>query len=300
MTSPAQPILVLGATGRHGATGLTVVRALRQRDVPVRVLARTDDERVSSLRALGAEVAIGDLQDRRSLLAALDGVATAYFTYPIAGGVVTAAANFASAGREKGLRRVVVMSMAPAHPQSPSPLGRGQWLAEQVLEWAGFACIHLRIVALFFENLELLHRHDIEGDGVIRNAFADIPMGWMSGEDAGKLGVAALLHPERFEGVAVYPSAEVQLTPAEIADEIGAVLGRALRHETISREAWRDRLVALSARDGRINADMAEHISAVAASIRRSTPLNDLFRKVTGEHPMSLREMLATGRLSFS
>jgi uncharacterized protein YbjT (DUF2867 family) len=61
--------------------------------------------------------------------------------------VVDAAANFASAGRAAGLKRVVVMSMGASHPKSPSHLGRAQWLAEELLEWAGFSCLHLPIAA---------------------------------------------------------------------------------------------------------------------------------------------------------
>ena len=96
------------------------------------------------------------------------------------------------------MKRLVVMSMAPAHPQSPSTLARAQWLAEEVFDAFSLSCIHLRIAAMFFENLDLLHSRDIAGDGVIRNSFPDLPINWIAGVDAGKLAVAALLQPERF------------------------------------------------------------------------------------------------------
>ena len=297
----AKPFLVVGATGRHGGTGATVARLLREQGAPVRALARRADERAAALQALGAEIAIGDLHDRRSLTAALAGVEVAYFTYPIAAGIVDAAANFASAARATGLRRVVVMSMGAAHPEHPSALGRAQFLAEELLEWAGFACLHLRVAALFFENLALLHAAEIAGDGVIRNAFADLPIPWIAGEDAGRLAVAALLHPERFGGkTAVYPTGGHRHSHADIAALLGAHLGRTLRHETIAREAWRTRVAALAGLDGRISADMAAHISAVGASIRQALPLNDLLATATGATPLSLQQMLDSGRLSFA
>jgi uncharacterized protein YbjT (DUF2867 family) len=300
MTAAAKPFLVVGATGRHGGTGATVARLLREQGAQVRALTRRADERVAPLRALGAEVVTGDLHDRRSLKEALTGVEVAYFTYPIAVGIVDAAASFASAGRAAGLKRVVVMSMGAAHPDHPSDLGRAQWLAEQVLEWAGFACLHLRVAAIFFENLPLLHRADIAGDGVIRNSFPDLPIPWIAGEDAGRLAVAALLHPERFGGkTAVYPSGGHRHSHAEIAQLLGAHLGRKLRHETIARDAWRARVAALAAHDDRITDDMAAHISAVGASIRQALPLNDLFATTTGAAPLSLQQMLDSGRLSF-
>jgi uncharacterized protein YbjT (DUF2867 family) len=300
MSTTTKPILVAGATGRHGGTGASVARLLRHEGLPVRALVRKADERAASLEALGAEIVIGDLHDRRSLKAALAGVEIAYFTYPIAAGVVAAAANLASAGRGAGLKRVVVMSMGASHPESPSHLGRAQWLAEELLEWAGFSCLYLRIAAFFFENLELLHRADIEGEGVIRNSFSDVATSWIAGEDAAKLAVAALLHAERFGAkTAVYPSGGYQYTHAEIAQILGGHLGRTLRHETISREAWQKRLLALSAHDDRITADMADHISVLGATIRQPLPTNDIFETVTQGKPVSLLEALKSGRLSF-
>ena len=297
-----KPILVVGATGRHGGTGGIVARTLRERKIPVRALVRTLDERVEPLKALGAEVVKADLHDRLSLLPALDGIKAAYFTYPIAGGIVEAAANFASAGRATGLHRLVVMSMGPSHAQSPSHLGRAQWLAEDLFEWAGFKCLHLRIAAAFLENIEMLYRQDLEGDGVIRNAFPDIPMSWIAGEDCARIAVAALLNPEKFAGgPAVYPGSPYQYTQSELAGIVGDFLGRKLRHECISKEAWQERIMAFSAKDPRLNADMAGHISSVAAALHKMKPLapNDMIEEITGVRAMSIRDALESKKLRF-
>jgi uncharacterized protein YbjT (DUF2867 family) len=300
MSESLNPILVVGGTGRHGGTGAYVVRELVKLGIPVRALARQRDDRATALEKIGAKVVLGDVRDRRNLIPALEGTATAYFTYPIAGGIVDAAANFASAARSVGLKRLVVMSMAPAHPDSPSHLGRAQWLAEELFEWSGLSCILLRIAALFFENLELLHREDILGDGVIRNSFPDLPMNWIAGADAGRLAVAALRFPERFgDKTAVYPTGNEKFTHSEVAGIIGRHLGRSLSHETISAEAWQTRLMELSQHDGRISLDMARHISAVAAAMRKPFPINDMFGAVTQEQAMTLDEALRSGYLAF-
>ncbi|HKP95266.1 MAG TPA: NmrA family NAD(P)-binding protein, partial [Fibrobacteria bacterium] len=260
MNSEIKRILVLGATGRHGGTGAFVVRALRASGFQVRALVRTIDARTAPLEAAGAEVVIGNLLDRRSLLAPLKDIDVAYFTYPVADGIIEAAANFSSAARSTGLKRVVVMSMATSNPESPSHLGRAQWLAEDLLETSGISCLHLRIAALFFENIELLHRSDILNEGVIRNSFSNIKVSWMSGEDAGKLAVSALLHPGRYSGkTAIYPSGGERFSHSEIAEVLARHLGRAIRHETISAEAWQNRLLAIGSQDSRINAGMAGH-----------------------------------------
>jgi len=169
-----------------------------------------------------------------------------------------------------------------------------------MLERSGLSCIHLRIAALFFENLELLHGEEILGDGVIRNSFPDLPMNWIAGEDAGKLAIAALRFPERFgDRTAVYPTGTEKFSHSEVAGIIGRHLGRSLRHETVSVEAWQKRLIELSQQDKRINLDMARHISAVGASMRKPFPINDIFGAVTQEQAMTLDEALRSGYLAF-
>jgi NAD(P)H dehydrogenase (quinone) len=101
VTQTAKPILVTGTTGRQGGTGRTVAKVLVERGLPVRALVRTLDERAEALRELGLEIVSGDFGNYRSLVAALDGVESAYFCYPVAGGVAEAAGFFAGAGREQ-------------------------------------------------------------------------------------------------------------------------------------------------------------------------------------------------------
>jgi uncharacterized protein YbjT (DUF2867 family) len=297
-----RPILVVGATGRHGGTGAFVARSLLEKQLPVRALVRGEDDRARTLRAAGAEVVVGDLHESSSLLPALAGVDTAFFTYPVGGGIVAAAANFAVAARAAGVTRVVTMSMGASRADSPSHLGRAHWVAEQVLEWSGLHCLHLRVAAFFYENLALLHRADIEGDGVIRNSYpGDVTMSWIAASDAGKLAVAALLKPARFgASTGVYPNGGHAYSFAQLTQLLGAHLGRALRHETISPDAWRRRLVALSAHEPRISDDMARHISVLGSFVRGPMRSDASFEALTGEAAQSLPDALAAGGLGLS
>lgn len=275
------PILVFGATGRHGGTGNFVAHELRRRGALVRALVRQHDSRSEALQASGIEVVLGDLHDERSLKGAVEGVKAAYFAYPIAGGIVDAAAKFAVAARDARVERVVIMSMGIARQDSPSPLGRSQWLAEEVLQWSGLATINLRVAALFAENIDLLHRDDILHDGVLRNSFTDVPLSWITGEDAGKLAVAAILHPERLNGErTIHPTGGAQVSHPEIAQALSKWLGRPIRHETVPRKDWADRLVQLSLADGRLSPEMAEHISTVGIALRQQLPTNQLFEEL--------------------
>ncbi len=302
MSGPVAPILVTGATGRHGSTGAHVARRLREEGKQVRILARTLSERTDALAALGAEVVVGDLHDRRSLVTALTDVELAYFTYPVDAGVVQAAANYTAAVRETERPvRTVVMSMAPAHPQHPSELGRAQWLAEEVMSWGGLDVLILRVAATFHENLVALHGDSIKRDNKLRNSFSDKPVGWISGRDAGEIAVSALLHPELFDGPVCYPSGSELLNHHEIAEILSQELERPISFEPISPERWREELVRVADHHpgGVVNRAMAGHIANVGAAVaaRGAPPVEfTALTRLIDRTPLSLREFVRANR----
>lgn len=305
--STRSPILVIGATGRHGSTGAHLVQRLREEGHRVRVLARTVGDRTDRLAALGAEVVQGDLHDRRTLAPALADVELAYFTYPIAEGAVSAAANYASAVRDAGGNpRTVVMSMGPANPDHPSALGRAQWLAEQVLQWAGLDLLILRVAAVFHENLLVLHAPSVRAEAVLRNSFGTSAVGWIGGRDAAELSLAALLHPERFDRPVLYPQGSEQFTHAEIADLLSEVLGTPVRYQPVTREQWQRELTDLSASDDAdvVNPAMAQHISSVGEVLARSgaaVPADAAtLHTLMGRPPQTLRDFLIANRAAFA
>jgi NAD(P)H dehydrogenase (quinone) len=112
-----QPVLVTGATGD---TGGYAIDALRKLDVPIRAMAHKDDDQAARLRAVGAEVVLGDLLYLDSVRAAMEGVSAAYFVYPLLPGLIDATAYFAQAAREADLGGVVNMSQISARRHSKS------------------------------------------------------------------------------------------------------------------------------------------------------------------------------------
>jgi len=296
------PILITGATGRHGGTGAHLARRLREAGRSVRALVRRLDERTAPLQALGAEIVVGDLHDRVSLVPALEGVGLAYFTYPVSGGIAAAARQVG------GHPRVVVMSNGASHPESPSHFGRAHWLAEEVLRWAGLDLISLRIASLFYENVTTLHGRSIRDEGVIRNCFGDARRTWISGEDSAEIGLVALLHPERFEGGMVqYPPGAELLSHAEVARVLSEELSRPIRFVPITREAWRDELLALAEAHpgGAVNPIMADHISTLGAAAAAAGKLPSqtadaaALQRLTDRAPLSFRSFVQKERERF-
>ncbi|MCZ4590114.1 NmrA family NAD(P)-binding protein (plasmid) [Rhodococcus opacus] len=308
-SNTSQPtVLVIGATGRHGRTGARVVEQLINHNRAVRVLIRSDDDRATQLRQLGAQTVVGDLHDRRTLIPAVEDVESVYFTYPIAAGIVPAAANLASAIRQVGITpHVVVMSMGPSTADSPSELGRAQWSAEEILAWAGLNPTVLRVAGLFYENISTLHAESIRANDYFANSFGDAPAPWISGQDAADIGVTALLHPERFaeSPISFLPAAELH-SHATIAAMISKIVDREISYQHISREQWQAALEHAATRGhSTINLAMAQHISTIGAGLANAganshrtanpTAVQDLI----GRTPMTLEQFLTENSAQF-
>ena len=97
----AHPILITGAAGGpQGSTGRQVAKLLLQQEIPVRAFVHKIDARSDELRQKGAEIVEGDLLNPASVQAAMKGVKRAYFTFPVADGLLEAAGIFAATARE--------------------------------------------------------------------------------------------------------------------------------------------------------------------------------------------------------
>ncbi|MGQ4600704.1 NmrA family NAD(P)-binding protein [Nocardia sp. R6R-6] len=309
MTAPAthsdQRTLVLGATGRHGRTGARIVERLLGHGHQMRVMARADGHAAEELREQGVDVVIGDLLDRRTLRAAVDGMDAVYFAYPVAPGIVPAAANLASVLREAALApHLVVMSMAAAAAESPSGLGRAQYVAEELFAWAGLKPTVLRVAALFYENILLLHGPSIRAAGGFANSFGAGRVPWISGRDAADLAVAALVDPNRFADhpITYTPGAEL-LNHADIASVISAEIGSRVHYTHIPQQQWQAELAG--AAGPVINPDMAQHISTIGAMLANPsaalpvTPDRHRLAKLIGHEPMPFTEFVGRHRNEF-
>lgn len=300
MTSAAKPILVTGATGRVGGTGRHVAAELRNRGLPVRAFVHRLDERSEELRGMGIEVVKGDFTDYASLLAALDGIEAAYFCYPVGAGLTEAAGFFAAAGREQELQRVVDLSLDAAFPESPSPQGRAEWVAERIFEWAGYGGTHLRVAAFFMENLLELYGRQIRELGLLRNSFGEFAPSWIASSDVGAMAAALLADPGLVTDRTTVVGGAESANHAAITETISRTTGRPVRYQPLTPEEWRDELLA-NATAGRSNPVAAAHLSAQSVILRRDNThlVTDDFQRLTGRRAVTLDEFIQRNRREF-
>lgn len=301
VVSEGTPILVTGSTGRVGGTGRYVVAELLRRGLPVRAMVHRFDERSDALSGSGADVVRADFADYGSLQDALDGVEAAYFCYPVGAGLAEAAGMFAAAGRERGLRRVVDLSLDAAFPQSPSPQGRAEWVAEQIFEWAGFGGTHLRVASFFMEILVALYGRQVSARQVIRNSFGDFAPSWIATSDVGAVAATLLMEPDSALQRTTIIGASEHATHAAIAAILSEVTGRAVRYESITAEQWRRELVDHGRAVGIENQTAAAHLTAQSVELRqRNTHLvTDDVQRMTERPAVSLHDFLAAHRDQF-
>src|SRR3954471_6193186 len=177
MTEPGL-ILVTGAGGGVGGVGGKVVALLRQRGRAVRAMAHHDDDRADALRALGADVVVGDLTRPADVATALDSVQRMFFSMSLSPSFLEAAATVATVARAvRELEALVAISQMTvsqmnALSTSESHHQRLHWLSEQVFNWSGLPVVHMRPTVFLDTGLfTTLATHSIADSGTIRLPF---------------------------------------------------------------------------------------------------------------------------------
>jgi len=225
MAKPA--ILVTAAAGK---TGSATAKLLLERGQRVRALVRRADARSERLRALGAEVVVGSLEDIADLRASLEGVQRAYFCPPLEYGTLRRAALFAAAAQEAKLEAVVVLSQWLADPLHPAIHAREKWLTHKLLEWIPGVDV-VTVNPGFFADNYLVALEPIAHFGLMAMPLGDGLNAPPSNEDIARVVAGALANPAPHVGKTYRPTGPRLLSPEEIAATIGSVLGRPVRYQ---------------------------------------------------------------------
>jgi NAD(P)H dehydrogenase (quinone) len=259
------PILVTGAGGGVGSVGRRVVERLRERGLPVRGLVHREDERADALRALGAEVVVGDLTRAPDVVRALDGCRRMYFGMSVSAQYLEAAVTVASAGRAQGDLEVVVnmsqMTVSQMDLTSTEESGhqRLHWLAEQVLDWSGLPVTHVR-PTMFMENPLLRIAFDsIAKTGTIRLPFGAGRTSPVGAHDVADVVATILAEPAKHVGRTYELTGPVSRDLGVMAEEFSAALGRPVVYEDVPLDEFTQQLAAVG-----LPEHVFEHIRTMA------------------------------------
>ncbi|MBB2903366.1 uncharacterized protein YbjT (DUF2867 family) [Kineococcus radiotolerans] len=309
MTTPSTRFLIAGATGN---TGATTTRLLLQSGHAVTALVRRDDERSRALAAAGADVVVADLLDLRSVREAFAGsnaeagkvaagVQGAYFTYPVAPGLLDALVNFAQAAAEAQVRSVVNMSQISARAEAASDAARQHWVGERLLERYPFTVTHLR-PTFFAEWLLWGWRPQDEvkgqGEGHGQGGVLTLPFGGgrhapIAGVDQAHVIAALLQAPDEHAGASYTLVGPEEMDHWEIAEKMASALGSPVRYEPSSIEDFQDGLRARG-----LDEHFVQHVGSVARDYRDGVfaGSNDLIQRLSGRQPLTVEQFTRAHR----
>ncbi len=220
-------ILVTGATGK---TGAATVFQLLKKNYPVRALVHRADTRSEALRAAGAEIIIGSMEDMQDVRSAIDGVQRAYYCPPLTPGTLRRATFFAAAAQEARLEVVVALSQWLTDPLHPAIHSREKWLSSKVFEWMPGVDVVDVNPGYFAENY-LVALEPMAHFGVMAMPLGEGLNAPPSNEDIARVIAGAITNPAPHIGKSYRPTGPKLLSPEEIAATIGKVLGRRVEYQ---------------------------------------------------------------------
>jgi len=237
-------ILVFGATGAQGGS---VARHLLARGrFDVRAFTRNPDSPAAqALRDLGAEVVKGDLDDRASISAALEGVSGVY-------GVTNFWEHFAKEAEQgrnlvdavagAGVEHFVLSSLPSIEKETGGALHSPHFdLKAEHEEYArslGIPSTFIH-VPFYYENFLAFFPPRPAGDGTFQFGFpqGDTPLAAMSVQDVGRIVAVIFEQPEVYIGKVVKLAGD-ELPPAEYAAIMSRHTGADIRYSYIPRETF--------------------------------------------------------------
>ncbi len=233
-------------------------------------------------------------------------VKRAFFTYPVADGLLEATAIFAATARDAGLELVVNNSQfqnAPGEPafrdlqHAPSFRNLQHRLADRIFDWAQVGAVHIQAPP-YYENVRALVSRTVAEQNAAFLPWGDektvIPLA--SAEDISRVA-ATLLASAGLPSQDVYPVVSETPTVREIVETLGEAIGRSIRYVPITDEQWAEAVRA------RINSHAVEHLTHLWQSFRKGEvryQATRTVRSVTGRNQQTLEEFFRGNAESFA
>ena len=236
----AEPLVIL-LTGATGNVGGALVSRLSTAGEPVRALVRSR-ERGDNLRGFDVDLAVGSYEDESSLRVALEGVDRVFLLSP--GGERMAEQELALVRQATGSGvRVVKLAAAGVDAPGGSPVRFNQQ-HRQVVQALADSGLPTTVLApgSFMQNL-LRQAGSVQEQGVLRTAVGSGAVSHVDVRDVAAVA-AHVLTSDGHEGRTYTITGPEALTYDQVAETLGRVLGREVRHEVVSPEQSREAMLA--------------------------------------------------------
>jgi len=224
-------IAVTGATGQQGGA---VARKLLSDGWKVRALTRdVNKPAAQELASLGAEVVMGDMDQRTELDTAFQGAYGVFsvqnFWLPNVGfeGEIRQGKNVADAAKEAGVQHFVYSSVGAAQRGMGQKHFESKWMIEQYVHSLELPYTILR-PAVFFENFNWERASILNGTFNAIGLRPEKERQFIAVEDIAVFVALAFANPERYLGKTIELAGD-ELTEAQLAETFAKVIGRPVK-----------------------------------------------------------------------
>ena len=258
--------LITGAGGGVGSVSPNVVTQLLGHGDAVRALVHREDSRADALRAVGAEVVVGDLTNPVDVGAAMFGITRMFFNMSVSADYLEASAVVCVAAQEgDGLDVLVNMSQMTvsqmtATSTEESHQQRLHWLAEHVINWSGIPAVHIR-PTVFLDNLlfTVLAARSIRDTGRLALPFGTGRTSPVAATDVADVVTTVLRAPQDHLGRVYELTGPATLDLDGLAAQYADALDRPISAVRLSYEQWLDDL-----NQAGLDPYIQEHIATIA------------------------------------
>jgi uncharacterized protein YbjT (DUF2867 family) len=291
-------ILVTGAGGGVGNVGGKVVALLRGRGRSIRVMVHHEDDRADALRALGADVVVGDLTRPTDVASALDSVQRMFFSMSLAPSYLEAAATVATVATAVGHLDALVaisqmtVSQMDALSTSESHHQRLHWLSEQILNWSGLPVVHVRPTVFLDSPLfTTLAARSIADDGTIRLPFGTGRTSPIATDDVARVVATVLSDREPPIGRVLELTGPRSQDMNGVAAEYAHALLRPVSYIDVPWATWAAHVLA----QAKLGPYVDEHIATMARLHRegRYDRVTATVAEITGQPAESVQDFVA-------
>jgi uncharacterized protein YbjT (DUF2867 family) len=285
----AEPLyLVTGAGGGTGGVSRQVVELLRNHGQRVRAVVHHDDARADPLRAIGAEVMVGDLTDPQAVADAISGADRMFFSMGVSPDYLQATVVICDAALGYGHLEVVVnMSQMTVSQMTPTSVGESRqhrlhYLAEHVLNWSHLPVVHIR-PTVFLDNpmFTWFAAPALRDRNLLALPFGTGRTSPIATSDVARVVAAVLLDPDHRIGEVYELTGPVSLDIDGLAAEYTLGLGRPIRGTDVAQETWIESVIKPLG----LPAHLEQHLATMAQLHRagRYDRATDDVERVTGQ-----------------
>jgi uncharacterized protein YbjT (DUF2867 family) len=286
----AARVLVIGATGNVGGATLT---ALRDSGVEAVAFVRNRD-RAAETFGPDQPVRVGDLEDRQSVTAALQGIERVHLCSGNDPGLREQQLNAVEAIAASDVRRVVKISASPVATaaNSPSRVGRDHSAVEDALRATGLETVVIR-PNVFMQSF--LAQATAVANGILPGPEGDPRVSFVDAADIGRVAATALVADEPPGGLLEVTGPEA-LTWSDVAAAVSDVLSRRISYRPTPSNVMADGMRALGRPEW-----MIEHVLELGALLSelKAAEVTDTIMQITGRSPKRLSEFLTENAAAF-